>query len=277
MLNVDLAAGTIEYLDTGGDGAPLLFIHGLLMDDSVFADVVADLRGDFRCVIPVLPVGAHRVPLHHRADLSIRGLLALLVEFMDRIGLAEVTLIGSDLGLAQCVAVAHPERLSRLVLCAQEAFENFPPGLPGRSIHLAARVPGGVNAALQPLRVRALRRQPMALGRMSAHPIPDQITDRWLAPAIGSRLIRRDLAKYAGPIDPSEYTRVAARLVAFDKPTLIVWGKDDRVMPPEHGRRLAALLPDSRLVELDDCGTLISLDQPERLAEAVRTFVSEAA
>jgi pimeloyl-ACP methyl ester carboxylesterase len=277
MLNVELGAGTLEYLDTGGDGAPLLFIHGLLMDDSVFGEVVADLRDDFRCVIPILPVGSHRVPLDHRADLSVQGLLALLVEFMDRIGLPEVTLLGSDLGLAQCVAVSHPERLSRLVLCAQEAFENFPPGLPGRAIHLAALVPGGVNASLQPLRVRALRRQPMALGRMSAHPIPDQLTDRWLAPAIGSRLIRRDLAKYAGPIDPSEYTRVAARLGAFDKPTLIVWGKDDRVMPPEHGRRLAALLPQARLVEFDDCGTLISLDQPKRLAEAVRTFIGEAA
>jgi pimeloyl-ACP methyl ester carboxylesterase len=277
MLNVDLSAGTIEYLDTSGDGAPLLFIHGLLMDDSLFADVVADLRGDFRCVIPVLPVGSHRVPLHARADLSVRGLLDLLVEFMDRIGLTEVTLIGSDLGLAQLVAVTHPDRLSRLVLCAQEAFENFPPGLPGRAIHRAARVPGGINASLQPLRVRALRRQPMALGRMSAHPIPDQLTDRWLAPALGSRLIRRDLAKYAGPIDPSEYTRAAPGLAAFDKPTLIVWGQDDRVMPPAHGRRLAALLPQARLVELEDCGTLISLDQPKLLAEAVRTFISEAA
>jgi len=122
-----------------------------------------------------------------------------------------------------------------------------------------------------------LRRQPIALGRMSAHRIPDAITDRWFAPAMGSRRIRRDLAKYAGPIDRLAYVRLAEKLPGFTKPTLIVWGKDDRVMPLAHGRRLADILPNARLVELSDCGTLISLDQPKRLAETIRAFLSEAA
>jgi pimeloyl-ACP methyl ester carboxylesterase len=45
------------------------------------------------------------------------------------------------------------------------------------------------------------------------------------------------------------------------------------MMPPAHGRRLAELLPQGRLVELDDCGTLIPLDQPKALAAAIREFV----
>ncbi|MGP0030401.1 MAG: alpha/beta fold hydrolase [Acidimicrobiales bacterium] len=272
-----LSAGTIDYLDTGGDGPPLLLLHGLLMDESLFTEVVARLRDEFRCLVPVLPLGSHRIPLRGDADLSLAGLVALVVEFMDRVGVARVTLIGSDLGLAQCIAAAHPDRLTRLVLCAQEAFENFPPGLPGKAIHLAARIPGGVNAAVQPLRIRALRRQPFALGRMSVRRIPDEVTDRWFAPALQDRGVRRDLAKYAGPIDRRAYVGVAEQLRAFSQPTLIVWGKDDRVMPPQHGRRLAAVLPRARLVEFEDCGTLISLDQPVRLAEVVRSFIGEAA
>lgn len=48
-------------------------------------------------------------------------------------------------------------------------------------------------------------------------------------------------------------------------------------MPPEHGRRLAELLPRGRLVELDECRTLIRLDRPDGLADAIRTFVRETA
>jgi pimeloyl-ACP methyl ester carboxylesterase len=47
-------------------------------------------------------------------------------------------------------------------------------------------------------------------------------------------------------------------------------------MPPEHGRRLHALIPNCKLVEIDDCGTLVSLDQPARLADELRTFLLAA-
>jgi pimeloyl-ACP methyl ester carboxylesterase len=61
-------------------------------------------------------------------------------------------------------------------------------------------------------------------------------------------------------------------LPGFDRPALVVWASQDRVMPPEHGRRLAELLPQGRLVEIADSYTLIPLDQPARLAEAIRQF-----
>jgi pimeloyl-ACP methyl ester carboxylesterase len=53
-----------------------------------------------------------------------------------------------------------------------------------------------------------------------------------------------------------------------------VWASGDRVMPPEHGRRLAELLPDSKLVEVDDSYTLVPLDQPTPLADAIRAFAT---
>jgi hypothetical protein len=67
---------------------------------------------------------------------------------------------------------------------------------------------------------------------------------------------------------------VAARLAEFKQPALVVWASEDRVMPPEHGGRLAALLADGRLVEVPDSYTLIPLDQPARLAEIIGAFVS---
>jgi pimeloyl-ACP methyl ester carboxylesterase len=67
----------------------------------------------------------------------------------------------------------------------------------------------------------------------------------------------------------------AAALRGFDRPALVAWAAEDRVMPPEHGRRLAELLPQGRLVEIPDSYTLIPLDQPGPLAGAIRRFVRE--
>jgi pimeloyl-ACP methyl ester carboxylesterase len=59
----------------------------------------------------------------------------------------------------------------------------------------------------------------------------------------------------------------------FDRPALVVWASEDRVMPPDHGRRLAELLPKGELVEIPDSYTLLPLDQPERLAQTIRNFL----
>jgi pimeloyl-ACP methyl ester carboxylesterase len=77
----------------------------------------------------------------------------------------------------------------------------------------------------------------------------------------------------AAAADPGLLLTAADRLPFYDRPALVVWASADRVMPPDHGRRLAELLPRGRLVEIDDSRTLIPLDQPVRLAQALRDFV----
>jgi pimeloyl-ACP methyl ester carboxylesterase len=276
MPEVELSAGIIEYEDTGGSGPVIVLLHGLLMDGSLWRHVVADLRLDHRCVVPTLPLGGHRKPMRREADLSIQGHARLVGELLERLDLSDVTLIGSDLCVAQFVALGDgAERVGRLVLCSQEAFDNVPPGLPGLCLGLAAKVPGGLNAALQPLRLRPLRRLPLTLGWMSTRPVPDEIMDAWLRPALTQRAIRRDLRKYARGAKQVRRDLLAAteRLHSFERPALVVWASEDRVMPPEHGRRLADLLPRGQLVEIPDSYTLIPEDQPGPLARAIRQFV----
>ena len=78
MPQLELAAGTIEYQDTGGDGPVLVFLPGLTMDGSLWRKVVPGLVPDYRCVLPTLPLGGHRRPMRPGADLSLRGLGLLL-------------------------------------------------------------------------------------------------------------------------------------------------------------------------------------------------------
>ena len=128
---------------------------------------------------------------------------------------------------------------------------------------------------MQALRLRPLRRLPVAWGWMSKRPLPDDLVDRWLAPAQSQRGVRRDLRKYAASARRRQMIEACERLRSFDRPALIVWTPEDRVQRPAHGRRLADILPDARLVEIRDSYTLIMRDQPKAFAEAIRRFVLE--
>jgi pimeloyl-ACP methyl ester carboxylesterase len=280
MPQVDLRAGTIEYEDSGGDGPVLVLLHGLLMNGSLWRNVVPELTPDNRCIVPTLPLGGHRRPMHPDADLSLAGQVALLADFLEALDLDDVIMVQNDWGGAVVLA-GEPagSRIGRLVLASCEAFDNYPPGLPGRVASLAAKVPGGINAALQPMRVKRLRRLPFTFGWMAKRPIPDPVIDDWLAPALSDPAIRRDLAKYARGATgvKDEFCAATERLRSFDRPALVIWAAEDRVMPIEHGRRLAELLPQGRLVEIADSYTLIPEDQPQALAGHLRGFAAREA
>lgn len=273
MGQLQVSAGVLDYEDTGGDGPVIVFLHGLVMDSTVWHHVVDDLRADHRCVLPTLPLGAHRRPMRPDADLSLRGLGDLVSEFIATLGLTDVTLVGNDWGGAQLLV--DDDRVSRLVLVACEAFDNYPPGLPGRMVKYASMIPGGLYAMAQPLRVRRLRRLPIAMGSLSKRPIPDDIVTGWLRPLLTNGQVRRDLARYARAARKAEMIAVTERLRTFDRPALVVWATEDRMMPPDHGRRLAALLPKGRLVEIPDSYTLVPQDQPGELTKAIREFLTE--
>jgi pimeloyl-ACP methyl ester carboxylesterase len=274
-MEIDLSSGTLDYVDTGGDGPTVVMLHGLLMDSSLWDPAIADLATDHRCVVPTLPLGAHRHPMS--GDLSLPAIARLVEEFLDRLDLHDVTLVGNDTGgaLVQLVLAAKSELVARAVLVSCEAFDNVPPGLTGKVLVASGRLsPRLFGAFMQQLRLRPVRRLPIAFGWLTRR--GDATTARWIRPVLSSQEIRRDTVRMLRAIDGRAVAEATAALASFHRPALVVWATEDRVMPPEHGRRLADLLPDARLVEVADSYTLVPLDQPTPLADAIRNFVMTA-
>ncbi len=265
-----VSGGTLDVYDSGGGGQPIVFGHGLIMDHTEWSAVIDHLREDFRCIVPVLPLGGHRRPMDPEADLTMRGVALLIAEVIDRLELPPVVLVANDWGGPQITAVERPDVVAGLVLTPEEAFDNYPPGLPGAFAALLCRMPGGLALAGRSLRIPGVQRLPMTFGRMTKRPIPAEMLRGWTEGLVANSDIRKDVRRYVKTTPKGCLLETAEQLRSFHKPAAVVWSTDDRTMPREHGRALADLLPNAALVEVEDCSVLMPLDQPERLAIEIR-------
>jgi pimeloyl-ACP methyl ester carboxylesterase len=126
---------------------------------------------------------------------------------------------------------------------------------------------------MQPLRVPAARRLPLAYGWLAKRPLPDDVLDDWVQPFFRDSGVRRDARRVLAAVDPAMLLDNAPKLTAFERPVLIAWGTEDKFFPLEDARRLAALFPDAEVVEIPDSRTFVSWDQPERLAQLLENVV----
>ena len=274
---VHLPQGTIRYREDG-TGEPILFVHGVLVNGSLWRKVVPQLSKDFRCIVPDWPFGSHETPLSPDADLSPPALAQMIVDFLDAVGLESVTLVGNDTGgaLCQLVATEHPERVSRLVLTSCDIYERFPPP-PFKPLAGITKIPGSVWLITQSLKPRVAHRLPIAFGWVTKRLPEKAVIDEWLGPVRTSRGVRRDIGKIFRGAD-SRYTLEAAeKLKSFDKPALFAWASEDKLFPVEYAHRLAGEMPNATVQEIPDAYTFIAEDQPEQLAEAISTFVRRPA
>ena len=257
-----------------GSGEPIVFLHGVLTNANLWRGVVDRVAPDFRCLTLELPLGAHELPMPG-ADRTPPGIARMVGEAIEAAGLRGVTLVGNDTGGAICqmVAAHHAQRLDRLVLTSCEFRENCPPLL-FRGMNLLARVPAGLLAYLAPGQLRPLQRLPFAYGWLAKRPFPPEVADSYTRPVLRGA-IRADFGAFLRDYENRHTIEAADRLAGFDRPALVAWSREDRVMPPRHAEELARTLPNARLEWIDDSYSLSPEDQPARVAELVAAFARE--
>jgi pimeloyl-ACP methyl ester carboxylesterase len=269
---IDLSQGTIRYRDLG-EGNPLVFVHGFLVDGRLWSGVAERLaqQGGFRCLVPDWPMGSHTIALQPGTDLSPPGVASLIVSFLDALGLDRVTLVGNDSGgaMSQVTTATYPERIERLVLTNCDTFEHFPP-VPFNALPRLARLPGGMTALAAPFRIGPVAR--IAYRPFTVDPLPAELISSWLSPVLGDAGIRRDTKKLTVGMNKRHTLAAAEKLRGFERPVRFVWGTEDRFFKLSHAQRLAAMVPDAEIVEIPDARTFAPLDRPEAVADAIASF-----
>lgn len=244
-------------LDMESEHLPVLFFNGIganieavaplaeALDDRGF--VMFDMPGTGGSPDPVVPYNA--------ATMAWTATLLL-----DRLKLAEVDVMGVSWGgaLAQHFALQHPKRTRRLVLCATSAGMVMVPGSPA-ALSKMANPRRYVDAAFMEKHFRALYGG--ALGEASGK--AGHIAR--LKPPSRRGYLYQLLAMLGWTSAPA--------LPFLKKPTLILMGDDDRIVPLANGRILHTLIPDSELHVLEGGGHLFLLSHAEESVAAIRRFL----
>jgi pimeloyl-ACP methyl ester carboxylesterase len=269
---IDLPSGRIRYRDEG-QGKPVVFVHGYLVDSRLWDGVVDSLSDRCRCLAPDWPIGSQPMAMKPDADLSPYGIAATIASFLEKLDLEDVTIVGNDSGgaMSQVLATRHPERIGRLVLTNCDTHENFPPG-PFKALVALAKIPGAMSALGATFRVGPLARG--AFKPFARRPIPPELVRSWMEPGLNDPGVKRDLKKVTVGMNKRYTLEAAEKLRTRDLPILLAWAPKDRVFPLKFAERLAGEVPNAKIVEIPDAGSFVPFDQPQRVADEIAAFVS---
>jgi pimeloyl-ACP methyl ester carboxylesterase len=269
---IDLPAGRVRYREAG-EGKPVVFVHGYLVDGRLWDGVVDELSSQgYRCLAPDWPIGAQQIAMNPNADLTPPGVAAIIASFLDALDLEDVTIVGNDSGgaMSQVLVTRHPERIGRLVLTNCDTHENFPPGM-FKAMPPLAKLPGGMTVLSAPFRVPAVARK--AFEPFARTAIPPELVASWMEPATKDPDVMRDLKKVTIGMNKRHTLAAAAKLRGSELPILLTWAPGDKYFPISYAERLAGEAGNAKIVQVPGSKTFVPLDQPKRLAEEIAAFV----
>ena len=271
---IQLPQGTIRYREAG-EGKPIVFVHGYLVDGRLWDGVVDRLSDRFRCIAPDWPIAAHRVAMNRDADLSPPGLARLIADFLTKLELEDVTIVGNDSGgaISQVLVTTHPDRIGRLVLTNCDTHENFPPGM-FKAMPPLAKLPGGMFLLAAPFRIEAVARR--AFAPFAKTRIPNDLVASWMEPAKTDSGVLHDAGKVTAGMNKRHTLAAAEKLRGSQLPIRLLWAPGDKYFPIRYAERLKSEAGNASIVTIADAKTFVPLDQPERVAAEIADFATSS-
>lgn len=241
----------IHYI-AGGEGPPLLLIHGVASKSSDWADILPELTKSHRVyALDLLGHGESDRPVD--SDYSITTHAEKVLGLMDHLKLQKPDIMGVSMGgwIAMKLAAQHPERVQRLVLVSSAglAFET--------KINEATFAPQSIDEMRATLAMQTDRK------------IPDFLLRDFLRESKKKSWVHRKTLR-------SIFERgdvMDGKLQNVRMPVLLVWGTNDKVVPFEVAGKLQKELPQAKLVKLEGCGHLAVIECRDRMLPEVSAFL----
>jgi len=267
----------LSYIDVG-QGPATLFVHGVFFNALIWGPVIGELAAERRCLAIDLPAHGDS-PASPGQDLSLPAAADLLDAFLEKLGLAQVDLVGNDTGgaLCQVFAVRHPDRVRTLTLTNCDAHDNLPPELFQPAVDLAQS--GQLAGVIQQL----------AADPAAARSLPGSIGDAF---ADADALSDEEVLAFLGPFADSGRAEAIERFVVSQRtedllaieddlarmstPTLIVWGTADPFFELDWAHWLADHIPGAtKVVEAPGGALCFFYERPDDLVPHLRDFLDE--
>lgn len=275
----------LHTVDYGGDGPPLLCVHGLGGSHTNWNALAPLLTSDFEVLATDLPgFGLSPPVVRHDLESHVTAVVSAIRRLFNR----PVVLVGNSMGglVIQLVAAQHPGLVASLVMIAPAA--PLPPGTspPDRTVYarLALQsLPIVGQAALWALEARLSpeRLVGLTLDIVAAHP-------SWISPDVRRSIIemarrrrsmpwaRRAFAESAASVRRllSERDRYWSMIDGIETPGIVIFGAEDRVVSPASGEALASRNAGFELILLDGVGHVPQLEVPATVSELIRRVSS---
>lgn len=268
---VDLGGSRIHYVDEG-HGPVLLLLHGNPSWSFLYRNIIAQLRGSFRCIAPDLP----GFGLSNAADgfrFTAREHAHVVVEFIDRLDLKGVGVMMQDWGgpIGIFAAQMRPDRIERLII-----GNTFSWPLRGFGVRMFSSIMGGVPGRTSAYLFNGVIG--FFFSRGVVNKLPPEVWKMYLAP------FRERRRRHPTHIFPRQLVAAEPFLEELerglptiqDKPALILWGDSDFAFGEAERDRFRAALPDHRDIGLSGAGHLIQEDAPDEICTAISDWYGVA-
>jgi pimeloyl-ACP methyl ester carboxylesterase len=250
-----------------GEGSPVVLIHGIPTSNLLWRKVMPELATTHQVFAPdMLNYGKSDKPAD--ANVSIEAQSRLIVKFMDQLGLQSADIVAHDIGggVAQLIAVNHPERVRKLVLIDTVCFDSWP--IP----EFLPLQQAGAEEAMSLAAFLNMMRGFMPQGVRNKAVMTDDVIDLYLAPwstEAGKKALFRNFRR----LNP-EYTQaIAGELKHLPHQTLILWAEHDVFQKPTYALELKKTIPHAELIWIKEAGHWLMEEKSEEISGHLSTFL----
>ncbi len=240
--------GKYEYIDVG-KGTTLLLLHGLFGALSNFEGVIRHFKDKARVIVPLLPI--FDLPLEKA---TVQGLVDFVYQFVKDKNLKDLVLVGNSLGghVALVYSLQHPEDVKALILTGSSGLyeRTFGGSYPKRGDYQYIKE-----------KTEYTFYDPKVATKELVDEVYNIVNDRHKALRLIS--MSRSAMKH----------NLRKELNKINKPVCLIWGRQDRITPPEVAEEFKTLLPNAELCFIDKCGHAPMMEHPDEFNKIMEQFL----